>query len=400
MHVLFLAEDYTPLGQAQGGVLVSVARQVEGLAGSGDRVTVVSPRRIFPPLGRYRQTGVPLVPPGTAGEGAAAPPAAVRVIRPRILHLPLLWPLTEPLQILVAGARALRGPARGADLLHAHRSFPMGIVAVLLGRISRRPSVVTAYGSDVNADTRSPNLVFRALARAGLGAMRLIAVSEALAARAITLGVDPGRVRFVPSGVDLGRFSPADRAAARRELGLPADRFIFLSMNHFFTVKGHAILIDAMADLTRRRPGQAYLALTGGGPEFSRTVEHAGALGITDDVRFAGLRPYDELPVWVNAADALVLPSLSEGMPLTVLEGFACGKPLVGSRVGGVPEVVPDERYGLLVPPGDRGALAAALAAAMDRSWDAAALRARAQMFAWPAVIQQIRAVYAELVPG
>ncbi len=102
----------------------------------------------------------------------------------------------------------------------------------------------------------------------------------------------------------------------------------------------------------------------------------------------------------MSAADALVLPSLNEGMPLTVLEGFAAGKPVVGSRVGGVPEVVPDERYGLLVPPGDPDALTAALAAAMDRSWDAAALRAWAQLFAWPAVVEQIRAVYAELVPG
>lgn len=401
MHILFLAEDYTPLRQAQGGVLVSVARQVEGLAASGDTVTVLSPRRLFPPLARYRRTGVPLVPPGTLGEGGAtAPPAGVRVIRPRILHLPLLWPLAEPLQILAAAAAALRGPARNAHLLHAHRAFPLGIVAVLLGQLFQRPSVVTVYGSDVNTDTRSPNLVLRTLARAGLGGTRLIAVSEALAAGAAALGVDPGRVRCVPSGVDLGRFAPADRGAARRTLDLPADRFIFLAMNHFFPVKGHAILIDAMAELARSRPGQAYLALTGDGPEFARTVARASELGIADDVRFAGLRPYDELPAWVNAADALVLPSLNEGMPLTVLEGFAAGKPVVGSRVGGVPEVAPDERYGLLVPPGDAGALAAALAAAMDRSWDGAVLRARAQLFAWPAVVEQIRAVYAELVPA
>jgi glycosyltransferase involved in cell wall biosynthesis len=87
-------------------------------------------------------------------------------------------------------------------------------------------------------------------------------------------------------------------------------------------------------------------------------------------------------------------------MPLTVLEGFACGKPVVGSRVGGVPEVAPDEQYGLLVAPGDPDALAGALAAAMDRTWDAAAIRARAQEFGWPAVVDGIRTVYAEMIPG
>jgi glycosyltransferase involved in cell wall biosynthesis len=84
-------------------------------------------------------------------------------------------------------------------------------------------------------------------------------------------------------------------------------------------------------------------------------------------------------------------------MPLTVLEGFACGKPLVGSRVGGVPEVVTDERYGILVPPGDPQALADALEAAMERRWDSELIRERTRTFAWPAIVERILDVYREL---
>ena len=94
------------------------------------------------------------------------------------------------------------------------------------------------------------------------------------------------------------------------------------------------------------------------------------------------------------AADTIVLPSLNEGMPLSILEGFACGKPLVGSRVGGVAELVTDERYGILVPPADAGALATAMGAAMGQSWDAALLRARATEFSWDLVGRQVLATY------
>ncbi len=398
MHVLFLAEDYTPLASAQGGVRVSLAQQAEGLAREIE-VTVLSPRRLFPPLGRYRATGVPQKPPsGEAAEDLAA--SRVRILRPRILHVPILWPITEPLQLLAAGAQALRGPARGAHIVHGHRAFPMGLVAVLLGRLFQRPSVVTVYGTEVNVEADSSHRVLRRFVRAGLRADRLIAVSRSLAERAPAIGVPGSRIRTVPSGVDLVRFAPGDRARARRELGLPADRFIFLSMNLFDPVKGHAILIAAMSELARRHPGRAFLAMTGDGPERPRIAAEARALGIESDVRFAGLRPYGELPLWVSAADALVLPSLNEGMPLTVLEGFAAGKPVVGSSIGGIPEVAPDERYGILVPPGDPRALAAALGAAIDRPWDSGVIRARAQSFAWPAVIERIREVYSELLPG
>lgn len=399
MHVLLLAEDFpASLAVAQGGVRVSQWRQAAGLASAGTRMTVLSPRRLYPPLRHYRETGVPLVPPSTRAQ--PAPPPPFPVLRPRILHLPLIWPITEPIQILVAGIWTLSRHARDIDLVHGHRAFPMGLAAVILGRLFQRPSVVTVHGTEVNVEAEAGPWLLRRLVRAALaGASRVIAVSRALGKRLPALGVEPARVRLVPSGVDLDLFAPADRMAARQELGLPADRFIFVAPSMFDTVKGHRVLIEAMALLARRRP-DAFLAMPGDGGERPRIERRARELGLDHAVRFGGLVAHSEQPRWMNAADALVLPSFNEGMPLTVIEGFACGKPLVGSQVGGVPELVVDERYGILVPPGDPDRLAAALESAIDRHWDAATIRDRAQEFDWPLVVERVRGVYEELLRG
>jgi glycosyltransferase involved in cell wall biosynthesis len=404
-RVLFLAEDF-PRSKAasHGGVEVSLWRQAEGLAAQA-RVTVVSPRRSYLPLRRYRRAAAEPAWGEDAGAGRAAAPAATpafEIRRPPVVHVPILWPVAEPIQILIAAAWIHLRHRRNFDLVHGHRAIPMGLAAVLFGRVFRRPSVVTVYGTEVNVEATAGGWLLRRGVRAALKAERVIAVSRALTERLSALGVDGARVRFVPSGVDLDLFTPGDltpdqRLAARRALGLPVDRFIFLSLSDFYPIKGHRVLIEAMGKLARRRPAAAFLAMTGDASERPGIERRARELGLDGDVRFAGLLPYPDLPSWVNAADALVLPSLNEGMPLTVLEGFACGKPLVGSRVGGVPEVVTDERYGILVPPGDPQALADALEAAMDRSWDAGLIRERTRTFAWPAVVERILEVYREL---
>jgi teichuronic acid biosynthesis glycosyltransferase TuaC len=403
VHVLFLTEDFTRPEEAQGGVRVSVARLAVELARE-HQVTVLSPRRIFPPFGRYRETGVPLAVPRSAASSptSAASRERLRVVRPPLLHVPILWPVTEPVQLLVAGLWVLATDARRADVLHGHRAFPMGFLARLLGHLTGRASVVTVYGTEVNMEAVSGSRLRRWLTRAGLGTGRAIAVSRDLGQKLMALGVAAARVRIVPSGVDVDSFALPDAATrdrARAALGLPLDRFVFLALNLFDPVKGHRVLIEAFGAVARARPGKAFLAMTGDGPERPAIEERARALGLTTDVRFAGLRPYDELAQWVQAADAVVLPSLSEGMPLTVLEGFAAGKPIIGSQVGGIPELVPDPRYGLLVPPGDPEALGRALARALDVPWDRPAIRQWAMEFAWPAVARRVLAVYTELCP-
>jgi glycosyltransferase involved in cell wall biosynthesis len=273
----------------------------------------------------------------------------------------------------------------------------MGALAVQLGAFLRRPAVVSVYGSEVHTNVhRAAGLVPFWIRYALRRATRVVGVSRGLLRQAEALGVPPERCRYVPSGVDLERFVPRDAAAARRQIGLPTDRPVLLCTSRFTPIKGHAVLVEAFRQLCRRRD-DALLVLTGNGPRRPEVEAAVHAHGLAGRIRFPGVLDSGLIPLYMAAADALVLPSHNEGMPLCVIEAFACGRPAVATAVGGTPELVTDPRYGLLVPPGDATALAGALGEALDREWDAAALRSRAEEFAWPRIVEQLREVYREV---
>ncbi len=417
MHVLFFTEDFPGAAQAAGGLRVSIRKQAEGLA-ERCRVTVVEFRPILPPLRRYADSKI--LDGAPAGEGAPAGAGAVRsrarpvdpprspaphggtglrVLRYSYLHVPILWPLTEPLQLIGFGLYAFFRHALDAALMHGHCIYAMGVPAVFVGLLAGRPSVSTAYGTEINWLPASRGLVRWWVRQVLRRATRIVGVSQGLLAATAELGVEAERRRYVPSGVDPGLHrGTEDRATLRHRLDLPADAHIFLSVNLFFPAKGHAVLIDAFSRLLAQRPS-IYLVMTADGPLRPEVEAQVARAGVAGRVRFTGLLRLDEVPPLIAAADTLVMPSLSEGMPLAVLEAFASGTPVVGTTAGGIPELVSDERYGILAPPADAAAFAEAMAAAMDRTWDADLLRARAAEFSWPRVVDRLYAVYREIAP-
>jgi glycosyltransferase involved in cell wall biosynthesis len=149
------------------------------------------------------------------------------------------------------------------------------------------------------------------------------------------------------------------RERARAGLGV-AHRFVGVMPASLKPIKGHRVLLQSVAALTRQGIPLTML-LAGEGPEQAELQQLARRLQLTDeDVRFLGFRA--DVAELLHAADFMVLPSLSEGLPLSVLEAMIHGAPVVASRVGGIPEVVTDGVSGMLVPPGDDRALAAAIA--------------------------------------
>jgi teichuronic acid biosynthesis glycosyltransferase TuaC len=394
-QILFVVESYSASPRFWGGVQVTLRNLVVGLAGDEDLV-VLAPRLMLPPLPRYRAARRERRLEDAAGR-AAPPPAGVVVLRPPYLHFPLVHGLTEPLQLLVLGLWTVLFRARHVRLIHGHRARPMGVLAVQLGALLRRPAVISVYGSEVHTNVHgaaglAPFWIRYAMRRAAC----VIGVSRDLLEQAQALGVPPARCRFIPSGVDLESFVPRDAAVARRQIGLPADRRAFLCIGRFRRVKGHAVLVEAFRELCRRRD-DALLVLMSDGPLRPEIEAAVRAHGLADQVRFPGVLESGLIPLYMAAADALVLPSFNEGMPLCVIESFACGRPVVATAVGGTPELITESRYGLLVPPGDPAALATALDEALKRTWDPAALRERAEEFGWPRIVERLRAVYREV---
>jgi len=404
VHVLFFTEDFPDAEQAAGGLRVSIRKQAEGLA-ERCRVTVVEFRPIVPPLRRYADHKII---DGAGEVSGRRPPApatkhgrrdgGLHVLRYSYLHVPILWPLTEPIQLVLLGLWAFIRHARDADLTHGHTIYAMGVPAVFVGLLTRRPSVSTAYGLEINWLSESRRLIQFWVGVVLRRATRVIGVSRGLVTRAAELGVGADRGRYIPSGVDLRRFQRnGDPAILRRNLGLPSDAHIFLAVNLFSPAKGHSVLVEAFRRLSRRRPA-TYLVMTADGPLRGEITEQVARAGLAERGRFTGLLNLEEIPPYIAACDTLVMPSLSEGMPLAVLEAFASGKPVVGTTAGGIPELVSDERFGILVPPSNPEAFAQAMETAMDRTWDAGLLRARAEEFSWPAVVEKLFAVYQEIV--
>jgi glycosyltransferase involved in cell wall biosynthesis len=215
-------------------------------------------------------------------------------------------------------------------------------------------------------------------------------------------GVTRQRVRVVPNGADLPD-EEAERPAARKlrdQLGAGPFRPLWVCPARLESQKGHAVLIDALARV--RAKGIEFVAVLAGEGSLrealTRQVEEAG---LADRVHFAG--QVDPLGPLLAAADACVLPSLWEGLPLVVLEALARARPVVASRVGGIPEAVEDGVTGRLVPPGDAAALAAVLED-FHRRADAAmrlglaGLERVIESFTWPKVVESFETVYDEVL--
>jgi len=199
----------------------------------------------------------------------------------------------------------------------------------------------------------------------------LVVTGEALKAQLVRdNGYDPARITSVRTGIDLARFRPQDRDAARARLAVDARPAVAIVAT-LRDWKGHDDLLDAWLLLRARVPGWQLLVI-GDGPRRAHLEGRVAALGLAQDVRFTGNQ--DDVPAWFACAEITTLPSYGdEGVPQSLMQAAACGLPAVTTPIGAIPEAVVDGATGLLVPPRSPPALAAAL----ERLMTDADLRAR-----------------------
>src|SRR5690606_13540795 len=165
-------------------------------------------------------------------------------------------------------------------------------------------------------------------------------------------------------GVDRGLFHPGPRQEARGRLGLPESQKMLLWIGRMVPVKGLDVLLAALARVPQmKRP---VLYLVGGGSEENRLRRLAEELVLTDHVHWMGPTPHSALGDWYRAADLVVLPSRSEGVPNVLLEALACGTPFVASDVGGIGSIASSSDW--LVPPEDPEVLAGAISRSLELS--------------------------------
>jgi teichuronic acid biosynthesis glycosyltransferase TuaC len=319
-----------------------------------------------------------------AGKLGAVPHAeridGLAVEHPRVLYLPRYGhALSAALYAASVLPAVLRRRGR-FDVLLGSWAYPDGVAAVALGGALGVPTVVKLHGSDMDVLAARPALR-RQLALALPRAARIVAVSRALAAAAADLGVPPEQIDVVTNGVDSALFHPRARDAARATLGHADDtRRWLLYVGRVEDDKGARELGGAFARVAAAQP-DTRLVVVGDGKARAALEETLRPLG--ERALFVGPRPLAEVPLWMAACDVLTLPSHHEGTPNVLLEALACGRRVVATRVGGIPDVVHRPELGALVPVADEGALAAALGEALATPYDADAVAALGARGGW-----------------
>jgi L-malate glycosyltransferase len=242
------------------------------------------------------------------------------------------------------------------DVVHAHQYTPFfyGMMARLLYR--RPPVLFTEHGRhQPDYPRRKRSIANRLFLRRH---DRVVGVGEAVRQALIqNEGIPADRVGVIYNGINLAPFAKGtpDRAALRREIGVGAQDLVIFQVARLDYLKDHATAIRALAHVVQRRK-DAKLVLVGEGPELGSIQEVVRRFQLESNVRFLGLRT--DVARLLSAADLFLLTSISEGIPLTVIEAMAAGIPVVATRVGGLAEVVADGQTGLLAAAGDDVGLA------------------------------------------
>ncbi|MGZ3416656.1 MAG: glycosyltransferase family 4 protein [Polyangiales bacterium] len=312
--------------------------------------------------------------------------AGLDVAHPRFLYVPKVGDaVASPLYAASLLSSVLRRRSR-IDVILASWAYPDGAAAVLLGGLLGIPVVIKLHGSDMNVIGERP--VVRAhLRRIFPRAAAVVAVSRQLGERAVALGAPRERTHTVANGIDRERFSPRDRGASRRKLGLPESGRIVTFIGRLEREKGVFDLLEAFSTVARAR-ADVTLVLVGDGSMRTAVEEAARPWG--DRVRVLGTRAHDEIPHYVAAADVVTLPSWNEGTPNAVLEALASGRRVVATDVGGIPDVMHSPELGIMVPARSPEQLGRALGEALDTPYSPADVAARAGVRSWAESAQEL----------
>ncbi len=246
------------------------------------------------------------------------------------------------------------------DVLHTHL-LHAGLVGLIAAHMSGRKSIKLVHTRHHSDELHRFGPPIRAKIDAYVANNQDIVCANSVAARAVLVdleGVPLHRIRLTYPGVHLtrlrSRVTDADGRTTRKMLNCADGDLLIGSVAHLLPKKGHEFLLRAIPAIRKRVPS-VKLIIAGKGPERERLESRAKELNIADVVQFLGYR--DDVPNIVNTFDLMVQPSIEEAFGLSMVEGMALGKAIIGSNVGGIPEVIADRMTGILVPPENVDAL-------------------------------------------
>ncbi len=340
--------------------------------------------------------------PGPA-EGDMLPLARARGVEP--IAVPGLGRSIHPGRDVAALCHLVREfRAFRPHIVHTHAA-KAGALGRIAARLARVPATVHTFHGHVLRGYFNPPVTaaFRAIERAlARRTTRIVAISPGQRDELLALGIGrPERMSVVPLGLELDGClnAQARRGELRRHLRLPPEAKLVGIVARLVPIKDHAAFFEAAARVARADPAARFV-VAGDGPLRPRLEAAARGAGLADRAHFLGW--WEDLPALYADLDVVALTSRNEGTPVCLLEAMAAGVPVVATAVGGVPDVVRHGETGLLVPAGDPGALAAALASLLGDPERRSALGLAGRRAAYPAydaktLIARVEALYREL---
>jgi glycosyltransferase involved in cell wall biosynthesis len=279
------------------------------------------------------------------------------------------------------------------DLIFSYVMYPDGMAALKIGKALSLPVAVMGIGSDIHniADRFSKMHTQTLLHNADF----LFTVSEDLRKRIVAMGAPDKNTRTIVNGCDLSIFHVLDRLEARRKLRIEPTSKAVVYIGRMDLRKGLRELVEAATSLHAEHPN-LHVYMVGDGPDKPIVENAIQAKNASGYVHLQSGCHFDDVAVWMTAADAVTLPSYMEGCPNVVVEALACGRPVVATNVGGIPELMSDE-CGRLIPPRSASELAHALATVLDSNWNASVISAFGSR-SWDNVAAELLEVFESLI--
>lgn len=282
------------------------------------------------------------------------------------------------------------------DMIHAHHTWTAGYAGARLKEEYGVPFVVTAHGYDIYSLPFKDEEWREKIEYVLNTADHVITVSQSNLECIKKLDVStPATV--IPNGFRNDLFYPHNPSECRKALNLPQDKKIILTVGNLEPVKGQTDLVEAVQKIVQEKK-DIFCVIIGSGKLYNALERQIRSLRLEEYIMLTGGKPHDEIPIWMNACDLFVLPSLNEGNPTVLPEALGCGKPFVGTKVGGVPEIITSDEYGLLVEPDDPEDLAEKILQALNKEWNQEEILQYAEQFTWENIAKEIMGVYKQVL--
>lgn len=283
------------------------------------------------------------------------------------------------------------------DLIHSHFLYPSGYMGMKLKEKYDVPLILTVHGGDIyDQPFQSQKKFF--FAKHVLEEADHIITTSKRNYNIITkeMGIKTNKVNIIGNGFNEKLFYPMSKYEVRKELKIEPDIKIILSIGNTVKIKGHKYLIEAIYKMITINKKLICLIIGNGDKtELNKLIKK---LNLENHVKILDGQPHNELPIWINACDIFALPSLDEGFPTIVSEVLGCGKPVVATNVGNLPNIITKD-LGILVKVKDSDDLASGITEALTKEWDNNKISEEAKKhYTWTAISKQILKVYSYFI--